>query len=109
MYGGGPSRIFAYDAENRMTSATIASNPTTYVYDGDGRRVQKTVGTVTTTYVYDAFGNLAAEYGSQPSSACTTCFLTVDHLGSTRLVSDAAGVTKERFDYLPFGEEIPSG
>ncbi|HKS30537.1 MAG TPA: RHS repeat-associated core domain-containing protein [Pyrinomonadaceae bacterium] len=35
-----------------------------------------------------------------------TRYLTADHLGSTRVVTDAAGVVKERHDYLPFGEEI---
>ena len=35
-----------------------------------------------------------------------TFYRTVDHLGSTRLVTDAAGLEVERTDYLPFGEEI---
>ena len=31
-------------------------------------------------------------------------YFTVDHLGSTRLVTDASGSVREQFDYLPFGE-----
>jgi RHS repeat-associated protein len=31
----------------------------------------------------------------------------VDHLGSTRLVTDENGAAKERYDYLPFGGEVP--
>jgi RHS repeat-associated protein len=76
-----------------------------YVYDGDGRRVQKFVGNTVTTYVYDAGGQLAAEYG--PPTDSGTAYLTADNLGSTRLVTN--GTEIKRYDYLPFGEEIPQG
>jgi hypothetical protein len=42
------------------------------------------------TFVYDAFGNLAAEYGG-PVGPTGTQYLTSDHLGSTRLVTDSSG------------------
>src|SRR5260370_21301389 len=71
---------FAYDAENRMKSATL-NVTTVYQYDGDGRRVAKincpsgtntcsaaTTGASTVWYAYDAQDNLAAEYG-QSSAA----------------------------------------
>jgi RHS repeat-associated protein len=62
----------------------------------------------TTVYVYDAFGKLAAEYA--PNTGQTgTSFLTADHLGSTRLETNASGQAVSCSDYLPFGEEIPSG
>jgi RHS repeat-associated protein len=32
----------------------------------------------------------------------------MDHLGSTRLVTDGSGNVVARYDYLPFGEEIPA-
>jgi RHS repeat-associated protein len=123
---------YAYDAENRMVGAylyagaTVQSN-TAYVYDGMGRRVQKincgygstppctaanSYGMIT-TYVYDAFGNLAAEYGAASSlmnfCGTPTCYLTQDQIGSTRLVTDANGLVGTRYDYLPFGEEVPAG
>ena len=63
----------------------------------------------TTVYVYDAFGNLTAEYSSQSAaSPCgtATCYLTVDHLGSTRMLTDSNGNTAKLYDYLPFGEEL---
>lgn len=105
-----PGRSFNYDAENRQTSAVINSTTTTYSYDGDGRRITKNVGGAVTTYVYDAMGHLAAEYGAaQPNAPCATCYLTVDQLGSTRLVTDATGAPTRCYDYLPFGEEIGSG
>jgi RHS repeat-associated protein len=116
---------FSYDAENRMTSAVLASTQATmYRYDGEGRRVAKvvcpsggstcdetTAGAQVTCYVTDAQGELAAEYvnyaATQPP--CATCYVTGDALGSVRMVTDGAGAAKECHDYLPFGEEILSG
>ena len=96
-----------YDAEGRQSKATIGSSVTQYWYDGDGRRVKKQVGTATpTVYVYDASGELAAEYGGA-GTVSGTLYLVQDHLGSTRMVVDNAGICKELHDYLPFGEEIP--
>lgn len=94
-----------YDAENRQVSVTSQLNGSaTYAYDGDGKRVLKTVnGGSATVYVYDAGGDLAAEYNLTPMP-CGTCFLTVDHLGSTRLIS--GGASASRHDYLPFGEDL---
>ena len=60
----------------------------------------------TTVYVYNAFGKLAAEYKDSGTPTPGTFYRTVDHLGSTRLVTDAAGTEVENTDYLPFGEEI---
>jgi RHS repeat-associated protein len=57
----------------------------------------------------DAGGQLAAEYSSNPPSQSATLYLTDDPLGSTRLVSNAAGSPVGYDDYLPFGKEIPSG
>jgi hypothetical protein len=89
-----PPYSAAYDADNRLTtmSSTLA-----YAYDGEGHRVKKVNGSLATRYLYDAFGKLAAEYaiGTPPSGApqaeCSTCYLTVDHLGSTRVLWDSTG------------------
>jgi RHS repeat-associated protein len=99
---------FEYDAENRQTKATINGITTTYQYDGDGHRVQKMQGSQTITYVYDAMGELAAEYHSQAADSllCTTCYVSVDHLGSTRMMTGPQGQIIGLHDYLPFGEEI---
>ncbi len=120
-----PGYTFVYDAENRMVTANQAGNASTgYVYDGDARRVQKVScpagtsvctasvngATVTDTYVYGATGELIAEYAAQPpTTPCTTCYLTGDTLGSTRIMTDGTGTLKSLHDYLPFGEEVPSG
>ena len=79
-------------------------------YDGDGRRVMKQVDSATpTVYIYDASGALAGEVGAPPMTGCTTCYLSVAYLGSTRAVTDSSGSVVERHDYLPFGEVIYSG
>jgi len=99
---------FVYDAENRQTGAGTSG----YSYDGDGLRVRKIVNGVTTIFVYDSLQHLVAEYPSnnpQPEGGGGTSFLTSDHLGSTRVVTDASGNVKSRHDYMPFGEEIGSG
>jgi RHS repeat-associated protein len=101
----------AYNGENLMTSSTIGGVATQYSYDGDNRRVKKVTGTATTVYVYDAGGGLAAEYApvTDPDPPCRTCYLVQDHLGSTRAMLDEANVLVARYDYLPFGEQIPTG
>ena len=99
-------RSFTYDAENRQL--TFNGTAATYGYDGDGRRVKKTDGTGTTVFVYNEVGQLVAEYTSGGAQPNGTSYLTTDHLGSTRLVTDANGAVKARHDYMPVGEEIPS-
>jgi RHS repeat-associated protein len=124
------NQTYAFDAENRMTAYCAGqTNPAqctnswtngdvVYSYDGDGRRVQTTdaSGTVT-TYVYDASGQLAAEYGGSTAAKCSsanpaspggTCYVMVDHLGSTRVVTNDQGTPVQCEDYLPFGADVPS-
>jgi len=103
----GTGRTFIYDAENRQTSATVNGQTTTYKYDGDGRRITKVAPSGTTVFVYDPFGNLAQEYG--PSTDSGLKYITTDHLGSTRLVTDSSGAAWKCYDYLPFGEELGNG
>jgi RHS repeat-associated protein len=104
-----PARTFAYDAENRLITATQPNTGAIqYAYDGAGRRVMKTVGTTSTVFVYDGIGQLAAEYGVPPTAAGTE-YVVSDTLGSTRLLLTSTGSVGERFDYLPFGEELEVG
>ncbi len=104
---GNMARSFTYDGENRQVTATVGGGTSTYAYDGNGLRVSKTAKGQTTTYVYDAFGNLAAEYGGESTSTCVgTCYVTTDHLGSTRLLTTSTGTVSARYDYEPFGQEI---
>jgi RHS repeat-associated protein len=98
-----PGRISTYDAENRQ----IRFASTKYAYDGEGRRVRREGPPSFTVFVYDAFGRLAAEYSGIPAQPPSARYLTLDPLGSTRIVTDQQGAVVSRRDYLPFGEEIP--
>jgi RHS repeat-associated protein len=60
-------------------------------------------------YVYDVLDRLAAEYTTSTPQNNGISYLTTDHLGSTRVVTNATGGVKARYDYLPFGEEVPTG
>ncbi len=102
-----------YNAENQQTQAVdnVSEGQVSYGYDGFGQRVTKSNnGQVSTVYVYDIFGQLAAEYNSfaAQQTPCSTCYLSYDHLGSVRMVTDGAANVISRHDYLPFGEEIPA-
>jgi RHS repeat-associated protein len=130
----GTGETFGYDSENRMTAycpqdsvpANCPSNPvipsygtlnpngqTYYFYDANGRRTLAVTGDgKATEFIYDAAGNPALEYarslgpGVIPTPQCATCYVTTDHLGSTRVVTDGSGCAVFRQDYLPFGEAI---
>jgi RHS repeat-associated protein len=103
--------MLSYDAENRQTAVAYSGTTENYLYDGDGKRVGKTAtGLPTTVFVYDAQGRMAAEYSTgTESSPCNTCYLSQDHLGTARMITDQSGTVVARHDYLPFGEEIASG
>lgn len=102
---------YTYDAENKMVSAggAPANGGATYTYDGDGHRVTKVSGAVTTVFVYDSAGRMVAEYGGAQPQTTGTSYITQDHIGSTRVITgqDPNNV-RGRYDYLPFGEEIPA-
>ena len=93
-----------YDGENRQVlycagyvsvadcgNWAVTVGKTFYYYDGEGRRVGKVNGSVIEIYAYDARGQLAAEYGGAPVETATH-YLTADHLGSTRVITDASKV-----------------
>lgn len=98
-----------------MSIPTTTENPDAnvigrYSYDGSGARVKKVTSTETTVFVYDAGGALAAEYSTQaPPSDPKTAYLTTDHLGSPRVITDQTGQVTARRDFMPFGEELGVG
>ena len=54
-----------WDAENRLTSATLPDSTTvTYAYDATSRRIAKTTVTGITLYLYDAWSPIAEYIGS---------------------------------------------
>ncbi len=106
---GSGTDTYVYDAEGRIGSFNGGPAPNAgagYTYDGDGRRVKKQVGAFTTVYVYDYGGRLIAEYTDEAPELNGTQYLTADHLGSPRVVTDSQQQVKARHDYHPFGEEV---
>jgi RHS repeat-associated protein len=105
---------FTYDAEYRVNAAS-ANGTIDYVYDGEGRRVQKQATTFVTTYALDSFGKVAEEVGvpnpttGSPIAESGTEYVEGDHLGDSRMLINDAGQVVRRWDYLPFGEQIPTG
>ncbi|MFL6389830.1 MAG: RHS repeat domain-containing protein [Terriglobales bacterium] len=113
---------YVYDQENRLSSTAGMS----YTYDGNGERVLKSntsTGAAVKRYwsmggntlaESDASGNLTAEYiyfgGKRVARidlpANTVHYYLADHLGSTSIVANAAGVVEEESDFYPFGTEV---
>ena len=100
---------FLYDAENHQKEVKNAQNQTIglYLYDGEGKRVKKISSTETTIFVYDGGGQLTAEYSTNvtPPAEAKISYLTSDHLGSPRIITDGLGKVIARHDYAAFGDE----
>jgi RHS repeat-associated protein len=112
---------FHYDAENHQKEFFVATNNTsnpdaTYVYDGDGKRIKKVSSTGTTIFIYDASSKLVAEYSPEPDEIAVegephvyrVNYMTTDHLGSPRIVTDQDGAVVSRKDFGAFGDPVYS-
>lgn len=124
-------RFYFYDAENRLIKASSdqAGNDiiAQYFYDASGQRIKKVTQSSTTRFVYNQSGTLLAEYEGEPVPAIDsptkeniyapsgllavieanqTYYLTPDHLGSPRIITDSIGAISSRRDFYPFGESI---
>jgi RHS repeat-associated protein/uncharacterized repeat protein (TIGR01451 family) len=118
---------YAYDSENRLTSAN--GGAVTFLYDGDGNRVAKTAGGVTTRYLVDTnnptgFAQVVDElqdgvvvrqytYGHDLISQNQivggerrVSFYGYDGHGSTRYLTDQAGAVTDTYTYDAFGVVI---
>jgi len=116
--------LIVYDTLGNLTSVSIPDGRLVeYVIDGQNRRIGKKVnGALVQAWLYqdrlnpvaelDGAGNLVARfvYGSKPNVPDTmvkggvTYRIVSDHLGSPRLVVDAAtGAIAQRIDYDEFG------
>jgi RHS repeat-associated protein len=104
---------FHYDSEQRQDQffATGNSGSTpdaTYSYDGSGQRVKKVSSTETTIFVYDASGLMIAEYSTASTNKPQVSYMTADHLGSPRIITNENGAVTSRKDFTAFGEEVTS-
>jgi len=125
--GPGGSVGYTWDQENRLVGADTDGDGTTDVtnaYDADGIRVSQTAGGEETRYLIDtvqAYPQVALEY--RPGGLVVVSYVHgndlisqkqdgvksiyhVDGLGSTRALSDAAGVVTDRYMYEAFGRTI---
>jgi RHS repeat-associated protein len=100
---------FLYDAENHQKEVFVNGvSKGKYLYDGEGRRVKKISDLETTIFVYNGGGQLVAEYSTQQSSTPQVSYLTQDHLGSPRIITDSTGKVIARKDFNAFGDETNS-
>ncbi len=119
---GDGAHSYAYDAENRISQ--VDGTGPRYTYNPLGNRVRKDVGSTPTEYFFFA-GNVIAElnpnttswtdyiFGGHERYAKDTSangsgvqYYHSDHLGSTRIMTDASGSKISDCTYGPFGEEI---
>jgi RHS repeat-associated protein len=135
----GGTYTYTYDAENRLTSVVTGSGTYCYKYDGNDLRDQKgsassgcSSPTWNELYWRDTGGNTIAETdgaGSITNSSYNeyvgfagqriaqsnpysgnVYYYVADHLGSTRVVTNALGSPCYGADFLPYGSEnTPSG
>jgi RHS repeat-associated protein len=92
---------------------------TTYTYDGDGKRVKKSSGTLywygadsDTLLETDLSGNLQNEHVffggkrvARRDASNNVFYYFVDHLGSSRVITDATGSVCYDADFYPYGGE----
>src|SRR5262249_14588554 len=113
------ARTYEWDAVNRLVAVSQGTSRSEFSYDGLGHRiriVEKTSGTVTgdKRYVWcgikpcqerDASGATVTKafYRHGIMDGSTKYFATLDHLGSTRDITNIAGVVQARYDYDPYG------
>ena len=110
----GPPYAYMYDAENHLTSTAGV----TYTYDGDGKNACKnragccigtgwaatrsmrltSTGTITDEYIFFGGKRIARR---DPSNNVVYYF--ADHLGTSRIVANAAGTILGDSDFYPFG------
>lgn len=101
--GGTTIASFSYDALGRRTARTEGGTSTQYLYDGLDT-VQETQGT-TVNPILTGLG-IDQRYARNDTGG-RTYFLT-DQLGSTRLLTNAAGSAVQRYEYDPYGTTTQS-
>jgi RHS repeat-associated protein len=111
----GAGRSLTYDLDHKVASITYGGATTSFTYDAQGQRVKKVGSAGTVLYVgglYELRGGAATRYyfagGARVAKrdANGVSYLHADHLGSTRLVTNASGAEVKRFEYAPWGNVL---
>jgi RHS repeat-associated protein len=117
---------YNYDSSNRLTR--VEKNDMTigeYVYDGNGRRILVIENGMETVYIYSGLNVLyeetatgIADYVYGPTGRMAkkttiedelhTFYYHIDHLGSTRLITDESADIVVSTQFEPFGEDTLS-
>ncbi len=112
---GDGTRLFTWDAENRLTSIKKGEQTTTFAYNADGDRIRKSSSQGITKYFgarvkwvddrlikyYYAGSVLIAKQDDTGKY-----WYHSDHLGSIRLMSDEQGQKVNHYDYSAFGYTV---
>ncbi len=116
---GDGARSLEWDAENRLVAVEQGTHRSEFAYNGLGQRVrivEKDLGAVTSDKRYVWCDGQVCEERDASGSTVVRAFyrhgllengarryLTLDHLGSVREVTDDAGTVVARYDYEPYG------
>jgi RHS repeat-associated protein len=102
---------YQYDAEDRLKAVDSA----TYTYNGDGARVAKSSGTLYWGGLAesDSAGNITSEFiflngkrlARRDAATGNVYYFLSDMLGSSSVVTDAAGNIQNESDFYPYGGE----
>lgn len=114
--GTAATRNVTYNADRMPVTINRGGVVTTLEYDGAGTRSRKIAGANTTVYVgdhYEVRNGVAVKYIFDGNlriakiTGSTVTYFHKDHLGSSVLMTDAAGkpVSNTATSYKPFGED----
>jgi RHS repeat-associated protein len=120
---GSNTTSYAWDFENRLTSATLpgTGGTVTFAYDPFGRRIKKVTSTTTSIFAYDgdnlieetnSSGAVVARYAETQNidepvamlRSGATSYFHADGLGSVTTLSNAAGSIANTYTYDSFGK-----
>ena len=127
------ANAFFYDAENRLTNATIGASTFAYTYNADGIRISKTTGGTTTLYLVDdqnpsgfaqvleeltvsgGVTNLAKVYtygldlvAQRDATSGLRTFYGYDGSGNARYLTTTNGTVSDTYVYDAFGIVLAS-
>ena len=118
---GNESWTYAYDASNRLLSASNAATSLSFTYDSRNRQASRTIDGVTTFFTWDGW-NLIEEHNSADNETrryihgaqtdeilalidtAGTHYYHYDALGSTVALTSAAGAVEEQYSYAAYGQ-----